>query len=204
MAQAEKENNKPAKNPLFWVSIIVICLIIYIFVASDRGQPGSHNASDAATEQNVSAGSSQSGQSSDEGQINRDAIIPPGMRAREYIRQIRAQGKPYPFEEIMAKAAQFSSEGSLADTHLVYFFAAREGYVDAMMIMAEMSDPTLFRAENNLLDEPDAIQAYKWYSQSLQKGFEPARMRLQNLQQWANAEARYGNTAAQQLLLNFN
>jgi TPR repeat protein len=196
MAQAEKENNKSAKNPLLWVSLIVIGLIIYIFIASDRG-----TVTGQKEEFNDAADSTIPVQ---EGEISRDAIVPPGMRAREYIQQLREQGKPYPFEEVMAKAADFSSEGSLADAHLVYFFAAKEGYVDAMMIMAEMSDPTRFRADDNLMDEPDAVQAYKWYSQSLQKGFEPARIRLENLHQWATAEARYGNATAQQLLLNFN
>ena len=210
MAQAERDNNKPAKNPLLWVSIIVICLIVYIFLASDRGQIGGpqlsdiSNAPDASATQGSSSPADEEIPSADDGQIIRDVVLPPGAGARKYIREIREKGKPYPFDDIMAKAAQFTSEGSLADTHLIYFFAAREGYVDAMMVMAEMSDPTLFHAENNLMDEPDAVQAYKWYTQSLQKGFEPARMRLQNLQQWAKAEAEYGNAVAQQLLLNFN
>jgi hypothetical protein len=196
MAQAEKENNKPTKNPLLWVSLIVVGLIIYIFVASGRGNIATQKVSvDAPESETVHV---------EAGQINREAPIPAGKRARDFISQLRKQGKPYPLDEVMAKAAMFTSEGSLADAHLMYFFAAKEGDVDAMMVMAEMSDPTMFRAEDNLLDEPDAVQAYIWYTQSLQNGFEPARERLENLHQWANAEARYGNTAAQQLLLNFN
>ncbi len=197
MAQAEKAHNKSTKNPLLWVSLIVIGLIIYIFIASGRGNIAPQQATtDDAPENNAAQ--------MEEGQINREELVPAGMRAREYISQLRKQGKPYPLDEVMAKAALYTSEGSLADAHLMYFFAAREGDVDAMMVMAEMSDPTLFRAEDNLLDQADAVQAYKWYSQSLEKGFEPARARLENLGQWAKDEARYGNTAAQQLLLNFN
>ena len=67
-----------------------------------------------------------------------------------------------------------------------------------------MSDPTLFQSENNLLDQADAVQAYKWYQLAVSGGFEPAKPRLDNLYQWAVAEAKYGNSDAQQLLLNFN
>ncbi len=200
MAQAEKENNKSSKNPLLWVSLIVIGLIIYIFVASGRGNISPQKAAQDTAEGDAVVIK----QSVEEGQIKREALVPAGLRAREFISQLRKQGKPYPLDEVKAKAVMYSSEGSLADAHLLYFFAAKQGDVDAMMVMAEMSDPTMFRAEDNLLDEPDAVQAYLWYTQSLQNGFEPARERLENLHQWANAEARYGNTAAQQLLLNFN
>jgi TPR repeat protein len=197
MAQAEKEEHQPRKNPLIWVTLIVIGLIIYIFVASDRSGVSQESLTikqvPEISEPNV-----------DESDIDRELLVPPGLRARELIKQYRTVGKPYPFAEIMAKASAFNTEGSLADAHLMFFFAAREGDVDAMIMMAEMSDPTLFRAENNLLDHPDAVQAYKWYSQALQKGFEPAAARLENLKHWAEAEANYGNAEAQHLLLNFN
>lgn len=197
MTQAEKEQDSNAKNPLLWVSVIVVGLIIFIFMASDRGNVGKQTIKLEAPQTQQPAASAQD-------EINRDILIPPGLRAREFIHQIRSAGKPYAFDQVMGKAAQFAGEGSLADAHLVFFFAAREGHVEAMIMMAEMSDPTLFRAENNLLDRADAIQAYKWYKQALDKGFEPARIRLENLHQWARAEASYGNTAAYQLLLNFN
>lgn len=196
MAQAEKENNKPARNPLLWVSLIVIGLIIYIFIASGRGNISPSKIT-AESPESKTVGLVES-------PVNREALVPAGMRAREFISQLRNKGKPYPLDEVKSKAVLFSSEGSLADAHLLYFFAAKEGDVDAMMVMAEMSDPTMFHAEDNLLDQPDAVQAFKWYSQSLEKGFEPARARLDNLNQWAKAEARFGNSVAQQLLLNFN
>ena len=138
------------------------------------------------------------------GEIEREIVAPPGEKARDSIRRWRDQGKPYPFDQIMARASEFASDGSLADAHLMFFFAAREGHVEAMMMMAEMSDPTLFRADNNLLDRANAVQAYKWYREALDVGFEPARARLENLKNWAEAEAGYGNAEARQLLLNFN
>lgn len=196
MAQAEKEHKNKTINPLIWVSIVVIALILYIFFGSDRAtiQSEKLKLDEPARVQT----------SGPEGQINRELLVPPGLRAREYIRQIREQGKPYPFDQVMGKASSYANEGSLADAHLVFFFAAREGHVEAMMMMAEMSDPTLFQAENNLLDTANAIQAYKWYRLALDQGFEPARPRLDNLAQWARAEAAYGNAEASQLLLNFN
>ena len=202
MTQADKEQDKQRINPLIWVSIIVIGLIFFIFVGSDRGGVKTEtlqleDQQDTTVEQEVAVESS-------EGQIDRELLVPPGVRAREYIGELRQKGKPYPLEELMAKASTYANEGSLADAHLAFFFAAREGHIEAMMMMAEMSDPTLFQSENNLLDKADPVQAYKWYQLALSSGFEPAQPRLDNLYQWAMAEAKYGNADAQQLLLNFN
>ena len=198
MAQAERDKSSTSKNPLIFVSVIVIGLIVYIFTATDRG--GIERESIPLQEKPTA----QVDETDSEGQINREMLAPPGMRAREQIGQFREQGKPYPFDQVMAMASAFASEGSLADAHLMFFFAAREGHIEAMMMMAEMSDPTLFRAEDNLLDKANAIQAYKWYRQALDSDFEPARLRLENLRNWAEAEAGFGNSEAQQLLLNFN
>lgn len=198
MAQAEKEQSSPRKNPIIWVSLVVVGLIIFIFTASDRGGVSQQDLQLKQQPKVVETPQDA------EGQIARDSLVPPGMRARKLIQQLREKGKPYAFEQLMAKASSFASEGSLADAHLAFFFAAREGHVEAMMMMAEMSDPTLFRPENNLLDKANAVQAYKWYRMALDRGFEPASSRLYNLRNWAEAEANYGNTDAQQLLLNFN
>jgi TPR repeat protein len=86
---------------------------------------------------------------------------------------------------------------------ILYFFAARKGYLPAMMKMGQMSDPTLFRAEDSLLDDADVIQAYKWYRQAAEMGHQPATDRVASLRQWAQDEAEEGNSHARQLLLNF-
>ncbi len=197
MTQAEKAQDKKAFNPLIWVSLAVVVMIVLIFLMADRGAGRGNSNLDAA-------GNAESADSTmDSGSIERDSLVPPGERARSFIRQLRDKGEPYPFDELMAKASAYAAEGSLADAHLTFFFAAREGHVEAMMMMAEMSDPTLFRSENNLLDKPDAIQAWKWYHRALEAGFEPAKPRLDNLYQWAVAEAKFGNNDARQLLLNY-
>ena len=201
MTQAEKTQDKKSFNPLIWISVIVIGLIVVIFLMSDRGSP--HQSVELGDAEASSPAGQATKSNSEEGTIDRAALVPPGQRARSFIKQLREKGEPYPFDKLMAKASAFAAEGSLADAHLTFFFAAREGHVEAMMMMAEMSDPTLFRSENNLLDKPDAIQAYKWYRRALDSGFEPARPRLDNLYQWAVAEARFGNVDAQHLLLNY-
>jgi TPR repeat protein len=185
------ETSPPTRrpNPLIWIGLIVVGLILYIFVASDRGMP-------VETVNKVT-------QIESSGEIERSLLIPPGMRAREYIAQIRAGEKPYPMTDIINKAAAYQTEGSLADAHLLYFFSAREGYLPATMKMAEMADPAFFRAEDSLLDQADAIQAYKWYQKAATMGHEPAVQRVKNLQQWAETESKIGNPDARQLMLNF-
>ncbi|MDJ0834291.1 MAG: hypothetical protein QNJ69_12260 [Gammaproteobacteria bacterium] len=199
MNQAQKEPEKPGKNPLIWVAIIVLGLIIYIFVGSDRGG----KQTETLPLQDIETATAEP-ESEPEDEITRQAPPSPGVIAREYIVDLRQQGKPYPFDTLMQKAADLSSEGSLADAHLLYFFAAREGHVAAMMTMAEMTDPLRFQPQNNLLDEANAIQAYKWYSQALAQGHQPAREHLDQLHEWAKREAQNDDQTALQLLLNFN
>ena len=68
--------------------------------------------------------------------------------------------------------------------------------------MGQMSDPLLFQAENALLDEADAIQAFKWYSKADELGEPTATASIDNLRQWAQDAAATGNADAKQLLLN--
>lgn len=188
MSETESGSPAPRRNPLIWIALIVIIAILFVFVSGDRG------------ETRVGAEPAQSNDSA--GAIDRSLLVPPGMRAREYIEQLRQQGKPYPLDETLARADRYLQEGSLADAHLLYFFAAREDYLPAIMVMAEMSDPRLFQAENSLLDEADVIQAYKWYQKAAGLGHAEAVERVGALRQWAQAEAATGNAQAIQLLLN--
>lgn len=170
----------------------VIGLILYVIISGGREQPGQTDASVASQIDPERSG-----------EIRREALVPPGMRARQYVSQLRNAGKPYPGGEIFARAQRYLDEGSLADAHLLYFFAARQNHLPAIMKLAEMSDPLHFRIEDSLLDRADGIQAYKWYSKAAELGHETAAERIQGLQQWAVAEAESGNRNARQLLLNF-
>ena len=205
------ESEPPAKrhNPLLWISLIVAGLIIYVLMGSERSnQIAVREVEQVGQVQRVEqaepiASLELVGQVETGNEIQRSLLIPPGMRARQYIAEIRKKGVPYPFASIYDKGSSFQNEGSLADAHLLYFFSAREGYIPAMMKMGEMSDPTLFRAENSLLDHADAIQAYKWYQKAAAQGHAPATDGVNNLLQWAIAESKSGNPDARQLLLNF-
>jgi len=176
-------------NPLIWIGLIVGGLIMYILLASDRGERVEpvHQAT----------------QVDNSGDIERSLLIPPGMRARQYIAKIREGDQPYPLASVFEKGSGYQNEGNLADAHLLYFFSAREGYLPAIMKMGELADPALFRAEDSLLDHADVIQAYKWYQKAALLGHEPAVERVKNLQLWAKSELNIGNPDARQLLLNF-
>ena len=207
MSELNEAGSSPRRNPLIWGSLLVIGLIIFVFLSSNRDGrlPGGDAAGTANTtdsNENVTAALSTEGDDA-AGTIERSLLVPPGLRAREYIKDLRNSGKPYPLDEVYQKAQDFLQEGSLADAHLLYFFAAREDHLSSIMKLAEMSDPTLFRAENALLDEADVIQAYKWYRKAAEMGHPLANERVDGLQQWASNEAEDGNPHARQLLLNF-
>jgi len=216
------ELNEPApsarRNPLIWIVLVVVGLILFFFLSGERGDlpgklkiqatperaVGSTTAEGRDSDANLVSGSA-TGDSAAEptsGAIERSLLVPPGMRARQYIEQLRGIGKPYPLSQVFDRAQKFNDEGSLADAYLLYFFAARENHLPSMMVMAEMSDPLRFRAEETLLDQADAIQAWKWYKKAAQLGHPQAQQRLDELGGWAQDAAAGGDSAARQLLLN--
>jgi len=191
MSELNEPGTSSRQNPLLWIALVVVAIIIFVFVSGDRGDSISIPASKPDTDNAVS------------GSIERSLLVPPGMRARQYVEQLREDGKPYPLPQVFEKAQKYLQEGSLADAHLLYFFAAREDHLPAIMRMGEMSDPTLFRAEDSLLDNADVVQSYKWYQKAATMGHQAAAERIGSLQQWATVEAAAGNPHARQLLLNF-
>ena len=227
---SEQNESAPAarRNPLMWIALVVVGLILFVFLGGDRGgdRGGDSGVSDrvntvADLQQEVQAALVEEtapveetsdaivvasiddslGESTS-GTIERSLLVPPGMRARQYIEQLRAAGEPYPLSEVFDKAQVYQLEGSLADAHLLFFFAARENHLPAMMVMAEMSDPLRFDAADALLDSADVIQAYKWYRKAADLGQAQAATRLDELAAWAETAAVDGDTGARQLLLN--
>ncbi len=190
MSELNEPEAPTRQNPLIWISLIVAGLILFVFVSGERG--------DSMAPGKIETDSDNSGS------IERSLLLPPGMRAREYIEQLRAAGEPYPLAEVHAKAGKHLADGSLADAHLLYFFAAREDHLPSILVLGEMSDPTLFRAENSLLDHADVIQAYKWYQKAARLGDAVASERIGGLQQWASDASQAENPHARQLLLNLN
>ena len=203
MSELNESGSSSRRNPLIWISLAVIGLILFVFLSGDRGDSMSIRSEETAAAVKTTLSNETTLTDETTGTIERSLLVPPGMRARQYVEQLRAGGKPYPLELVYEKAEGYLREGSLADAHLLYFFAAREDYLPAMMKMGQMSDPTLFQAENSLLDDADVIQAYKWYRQAAEMGHQPASERVVSLRQWAQDEAEEGNSHARQLLLNF-
>jgi hypothetical protein len=210
MSELNEATPSPRRSPLIWIVLVVVGLILFVFLSSERGDlPASlknTQAPVAVSEESTVAEDAMAedvdGSEPVAGAIDRSLLVPPGMRARQYIERLRAAGKPYPLSKAFEKAKKFRGEGSLADAHLLYFFAARENHLPAIMTMGEMSDPMLFRAEDSLLDQADAIQAYKWYQKAAQMGQPSANARLDELGRWASEAAATGNSEAAQLLLN--
>ncbi len=183
----EPSSSIKKRNPLFWVSLVVIALIVFIIFGGDRGKTVTRDKPKPDSQL--------------VGQIDRHLLVPPGLRARGLIEQLRAKGQPFPLDMIFEKASEYQDEGSLADAHLLFFFSAREGHVVSMMTMAEMSDPTRFRAEDSLLDHPDALQSYQWYQKVAALGEPAADNRIRVLREWAIQESEQGDPYARQLLL---
>jgi hypothetical protein len=210
------ELNEPApsarRSPLIWIVLVVVGLILFAFLGGDRGDlPGKLTieaspelSSESATggDDTIDDDTIDDAVEESSGTIDRSLLVPPGMRARQYIEQLRSTGKPYPLSQVFEKAQDFRHDGSLADAHLLYFFAARENHLPSMMTMGEMSDPLRFRAEDSLLDRADPMQAWKWYKKAAELGQPQAMQRLEELGQWARDAAAAGDSAAQQLLLN--
>ena len=191
---AEPENDAPRRrrsriNPLLWIATLVAGLIVFVILSGDRGETSATLVEDPGD-----AGA---------GAIDRALLVPPGMHAREYIERVRTAGKPYPLDQVFARAGRHFAEGSLADAYLLYFFAAREDYLPAILTLAEMSDPTRFSAADSLLDEADPIQAHKWYRKAADLGDPGAAARIDELRRWAQAAAEAGDAGAAQILLNY-
>jgi len=202
------------RSPLIWIVLVVVGLILFAFLGGDRGDlpgkltiegsPETAAQGEGTIDEEINEPSANQDDAVEEtsGAIDRSLLVPPGMRARQYIEQLRSVGKPYPLSQVFDKAQNFRHDGSLADAHLLFFFAAREDHLPSMMTMGEMSDPMHFRAEDTLLDQADAIQAWKWYQKAAELGHPQARQRLDELSQWARDAAAGGDSGARQLLLN--
>lgn len=106
-------------------------------------------------------------------------------------------------DDAFERAQAFQADGQLDDAQVLYFFGARQGHSGSAFALAEMNDPNHHSPETSLLAEPDAFQAYRWYSEARDGGIAAADARLAALMEWAQAAAAAGDGDADRLLLQW-
>ncbi|RRS32827.1 MAG: hypothetical protein OI74_10055 [Gammaproteobacteria bacterium (ex Lamellibrachia satsuma)] len=126
-----------------------------------------------------------------------------GEAARILIASIRNGRENLELNQLSQRADSFQQEGKTTDAYLLYFFAARQGHADSALILGKMNDPATFDADNDVLDQPDPTQAFKWYSMAAGNGLSEAQTRLATLHDTIEQAAANGDPQAQRLLLNW-
>jgi len=106
-------------------------------------------------------------------------------------------------ETAFERAQGFQQAGQLADAQVLFFYAARGGHAGAAFELGAMNDPNHHSPETSLLSEPDAFQAYRWYSAAQDQGVTAAGERLEALRVWAEAASAAGDSEAERLLLQW-
>ena len=112
-------------------------------------------------------------------------------------------GEATDLDSAFERAQAFQRAGQLADAQLLYFYGARSGHAGSAFELGTMNDPNHHSPQTSLLPEPDAFQAYRWYSAARDQGMPSAGERLERLREWAEAAAQAGDTDAERLLLQW-
>jgi hypothetical protein len=129
--------------------------------------------------------------------------LPAGERARDLIRKVKSGKQQLSMQQLFTEADQLAQAGQGTDAYLLYFYAARQGHGPSAFALAEMNDPAFFKEGNELLEDPDPTQAYKWYSMAAASQVDQAEERLTELRAGVEADAATGDLSAQRLLLNW-
>jgi hypothetical protein len=101
------------------------------------------------------------------------------------------------------RAVELQAAGELDNAQVLFFFGARQGHARSAFAYAEMNDPNYHSPEKSLLAEPDAFQAFRWYTVARDGGIAEASERLDELHTWAMNAAAAGDFDAEQLLLQW-
>lgn len=123
-----------------------------------------------------------------------------GDTAREIIQGLQSKD-PVDYEEAYSRARAFYEEGRLADAQILYLFAAQGGHTQSAFALAGMYDPLHHSPETSLMDDPDPLQAYKWYKQAREQGHNESGARLAELHAWVEKAADEGDPEAERLLM---
>lgn len=122
--------------------------------------------------------------------------------ARALLAEIERSGDADP-DAVFERAREFQQQGQLADAQLLYFFSARKDHGPSAFALAEMNDPNHHSPETSLLPEPDAFQAFRWYTVAREQGVDEAAPRLAALREWSEERASEGDDDAARLLLQW-
>jgi TPR repeat protein len=181
-------------SPLIWIAVIVAFLIGYMVFSGGRKAPlsGSGEAEAPATP--------PTGLIQD---VQAPTADKPGDTARAIVAEIREKGGKFNLTWVYNKADRLLKEKKLTDAYLLYFFAAREGHAPSALVLGKLADPQFHSAETSPLDKPDLVQALKWYQMASERGETEAKDHLQKLRQRIEADARGGDSVAQQLMLDW-
>ena len=126
-----------------------------------------------------------------------------GDGARTFLYEMRTTGNEPDADVVFAEAERMQGEGDLEDAYLLYRYAARHGQVQAALSLGTQADPAFHAAATSFLPEPDAAQAYKWYSVAAAADNKEAARRLQELRKRVQQEAVAGDEQARRLLLQW-
>lgn len=129
--------------------------------------------------------------------------ISAGAAARSLINSVRQGEKDLTMEQFFNQASEHQNQAMSTDAYLLYFFAARKGHGPSAFELAKMHDPAHFEGGSDLLEKPDPVQAYKWYSIAVESDVDGAEERLQALRGSIEAAAQDGDMSAQRLILNW-
>lgn len=131
---------------------------------------------------------------------SRPLAVKPGDQARAIIAQLKLTRDVSNLDEAFGKAEGFLDSGRLTDAHLLLFYGARKGHPASARLLGGMYDPITHSSTTSIMDEPDAAQAYKWYTKAVEGGDRTAEIRLEALKVWVERNANDGNEEAQLLL----
>ena len=126
----------------------------------------------------------------------------PGGAARALIAEFKEKKGIADLQQIIKSAEKFKREAMLTDAYLLYFFAARQGDSAAALVLAKMNDPAYHSKQTSMMDQPDLVQAYKWYQQAARSGQAAAQKNLNDFRARME-QASAGNAEAKQLSLQW-
>lgn len=127
----------------------------------------------------------------------------PGNSARKLIAGFKAKKGIAILKQAIESADKFQAKGMYTDAYLLYFFAARGGDNSAAQVLAKMHDPVYHSKQTSMLDQPDLVQAYKWYQRAARGGQATTQNDLNDFRARVEQMAAGDDSEAKQLSLQW-